>query len=428
MLSALVRKEFLHQLLSSKFTIMLLLVLVLTVASALVMIRDYELRLENYELLKPTDNDIVAIKKPAPASILVKGLDERMGRSISVWSLGVLEVGTSQGAANRLFALFSQLDMQMIIVVIMSLAAVLFSFDMISGEKRFGTLKQMLANGVGRGKVLLAKWLAGLAVVGVPALLAFVLVVLMVQFLAPGAASGEFYVRAALLFVAAVLYLSVFVGIGLTISAVTRRPSISLIFAILVWALLVFVIPNGAALLARNLSGGGDVNLGEYRVRETWTREVFNMINQREAEGNDFQTMAGRTATILAENYRNHANMEKRRIGLLGLIGSLSPAGPFDFLAWGSAGTGPVDAVDYDEQVLRYQSDGAKDAVELRRIGELPEEERPADFQVGRFEYQPRDLAALMAGEYPLNAGLLVLMSALLFAVAFIAFTRYDVR
>ena len=219
-----------------------------------------------------------------------------------------------------------------------------------------------------------------------------------------------------------------FVGVGLTISAITRRPSISLIFAILVWALLVFVIPNGAALLARNLTGSGDVNLGEYRVRETWTREVFLLQNHQPPEERDFGAMAGRTATTLADHYRNHVNTENRRVELLGLLGSLSPAGPFNFLAWGSAGTGPIDAIDYDEQALNYQTIAVKDALELQRLQRGPEPERAEEFRTSLFEHEPRDIAALMAGEYSPNAAVLMLMSAALFAVAFTAFIRYDVR
>ncbi len=226
MFFSLFRKEIAQQVISAKFAVMTLLVVVLALLSVVVMVRDYQLRVDNYNILAPQDDETVAIKRPAPMSALVKGLDERMGRSMTIWSIGVLEVGTSQSDANRLFALFRELDMQFVAQVIMSLAAIIFSFDMISREKRRGTLKLMLTNGVGRAKVLLAKLLGALVVVAIPALVALLIGLVYMQFTVPEAFSGDFYSRVLVFSGMILFYVVSFISIGLFISSLTHRPAV----------------------------------------------------------------------------------------------------------------------------------------------------------------------------------------------------------
>lgn len=427
MLATLIRKEFAHQLISAKFTVMLLLVLVLSVASSLVMISDYQLRMENYTILAPDGQDIVALRKPVPMSMLVKGLDERMGRSITIGPLGMLEVGTSQSAANRLFALFRQLDMHFIALVIMSLAAILFSFDMISGEKRNGTLKMMLANGISRNKILLAKWIAALLVVAIPVFIALIVNLIMLQFMVPAAVGAELYARTILFALSILLYLTVFISIGLLISSLSHRPSVSLIFSMLVWALLVFVVPGSAALAAKNATGADPPNLLEYRVREIWTSDIFLFINNPDQEIDSTEYYHG-IGSRLSAVYQQYLNEAERTTDILGQLSVVSPAGPFNFLAWGSAGTGPIDSLDFKRAVLRYQSEAQDDALKLLGVRRNPESGAEEEFKAVQFSYTDRSVTDFLGAEFALNAGMLILMTVVLYALAFFTFIRYDVR
>jgi len=427
MFTGLLKKEIAGQILSSKFAVMTLLVLLLSAVSTTVMLRDFQLRMDNYELLAPKDDDTVALRRPVPMSVLVKGLDERMGRSITVEVMGLLEVGTSQSDANRLFALFHELDFLFIAQVIMSLAAVLFSFDMISGEKRRGTLKMMLANGISRSRVLLAKFFSALSVVAIPAVIAMLFALLYMQFLVPHVITGEFYLRAAVFLALTILYLGAFVAIGLLISSLTHRPAVSLVFAILVWALLVFVIPNATYMTGRSLAGGESLEQQEVNVRHIWTSEIFKRNNSPGPEKAPWAEVIKKMAGEMAAEYQHYINLSERRIGLVRTLSFLSPAGPFDFASWAAAGTGPEDSLNFKRDVLRYQSVAVEDAMTLRSIARN-EPGAPTDFKARPFEQQPRTLAGALLDEIIVGAGALALMGVILFAASFFIFSRYDVR
>lgn len=429
MFVSLLRKEISQQLISAKFAVITVLVLLLAAASSVVMLRDYQLRLENYELLAPKDDDTVAIKRPVPMSVLIKGLDERMGRSMTVDVIGTIDVGSSQSSATRLFALFRELDLHFVALVILSLAAVLFSFDMVSGEKRRGTLKMTLANGVSRGTVLLAKWLGALLVVAIPALLALVIGLLFIAFAVPGGLSADVLARTALFGGTLLLYLAAFTCIGLLISCLTHRPAISLVFAMLTWALLVFVVPNTAALGGRLIAGGEGLERQEVKVRQIWTSRIFEIINNPDErpEGGSFADVYKDMANEEANEYRAFVNVAEQRVGWVRLLSYLSPAGPFSFASWAAAGTGPEDELEFKRSVLRYHPVAVEDAAALLQMARNFEG-APEEFEARLFEEQPRELSAALVGEILPAAALLAGMALVLFAVAFFVFARFDVR
>jgi ABC-type transport system involved in multi-copper enzyme maturation permease subunit len=426
MFFSLLRKEIAQQVISAKFAVMTLLVIVLATLSVVVMVRDYQLRVGNYEILAPTDQDTVAIKRPAPMSMLVKGLDERMGRSIVVESMGLLEVGTSQSDANRLFALFREIDMQFVAQVIMSLAAVIFSFDMISREKRRGTLKLMLTNGVSRAKVLLAKLCGALVVVAIPALAALLFGLIYMQFTVPQAFTADFYLRVLVFAGLILLYVTAFISIGLFISSLTHRPAVSLVLAMLVWALLVFVVPNAAYLAGRNIAGGETLEQQEVKVRHIWTSAIFR-ANNDPGPRPPFAERAKEMAGELANEYRHYINLAEGRIGWVRSLNYFSPAGPFSFAVWAAAGTGPDDALEFQRDVLRYQSTAIEDAVKLLTIARGQDIGEP-DFKPRKFAEQGRTLPEAVMDEILPGAGALLLMSLVFFALSFLVFIRYDVR
>jgi ABC-type transport system involved in multi-copper enzyme maturation permease subunit len=376
MLNKIIKKELLLQLISAKFAVMLALILLLSILSTLVMVQDYKLRKDNYELLKPTFEDTYCMKPPAGMSVFVKGLDERMGRSVEVNSIGQLEVGTSQSAANRLFALFRSLDMHFIYMVILSLAALVFSFDLICGEKRSGTLKLCLANGISRNKVLLGKWLAAAGVVLISILLSLIVSLVMIQFLQPAIANGEFYLRVLVLILAIFMYLLVFISIGMFISSLTSRPSVSLVFALLVWAFLVFILPNTSNQLAASSLPSASVDDLNAQTRTVWFEEVFKRINtQDRGEVGDWTEMiTGKNAQI----YQEYINILKEKVDNLMFYDFISPASAYNTLAWNVSTTGPRELLRFKQAVVQYQQDSigaALDFIRERQTNEDAEKE-----------------------------------------------------
>ena len=133
MLQAIINKEILENLTTYRFYILTGLLALLMVVSFVVSYGDYELRLENYNLNRPAAHSSSLMIPPSPISIFVKGLDEHMGRLYSVSILGI-DVQDIDQSVNRLFLLFTVPDMLFVVKVMLSLIALLFTFDAITGE------------------------------------------------------------------------------------------------------------------------------------------------------------------------------------------------------------------------------------------------------------------------------------------------------
>jgi ABC-type transport system involved in multi-copper enzyme maturation permease subunit len=423
---AVLQKEILQQLISAKFAIMTLLVVVLATVSTVVMHGDYALRLENYRLLAPDGKRTVAVKETAEMSILVKGLDESMGQVMEINVIGQIDIGRSQNGAVRLFSLFRKMDMQFVITAIMSLAAVIFSFDMVSREKRRGTLKLMLANGIGKARILLAKGIAALSLVAIPLGLALVLCLLYLQLGAGMAVSTDFYLRVLYLAFAGLVYLAVFVSIGLLISCLTHRPSTSLIFAVLGWALLVFVLPSIAAMWGESAADGDSLEQFALQERHIWAGDVF-LTSQRDIERERRMEIRRNIPIRNASNYREYLNQSRERLNWSRGLNFLLPPGSFTFTAYAIAGTGPTDELLYKESVLRYQQEAVEDAATLLDVARKSPG-APKDFRARLFEPRTRPLFQALVDEVLPMALTLAVTAIVLFLLSYFAFVRYDVR
>ncbi|MFO7733941.1 MAG: ABC transporter permease subunit, partial [Candidatus Aminicenantes bacterium] len=170
MTGTIVRKEILSNLLSYKFTVVVLLTVVLVATSFFVMARDYKERLADYQLIRPEPGAPIAILPPNPLSIFARGLEEAMTRSFEVGPVGI-DVRAGQSSGNVIFSFFPTPDFVHIIKVVLSLVALLLGFDAVSREKEAGTLKLALSNAVSRSSLLLGKWTGNFLSLAVPFLL-----------------------------------------------------------------------------------------------------------------------------------------------------------------------------------------------------------------------------------------------------------------
>jgi len=426
MLQTLIRKEILLQLYSAKFITMLLLVILLAVASSLFMIQDYQLRLENYEVITQNQSSTGAIKAPASMSVLVKGLDEVIGRSYSIWrGMGRILVGSSQSAENKLFHLFRQLDFQFIVAVVLSLAAILFTFDSFSGEKHEGTLKLKMANAVSRSDVVLSKWLSLVIVTLIPYLIAFLIVMLFIFTLLPDITGGDFAINSFWLFLAGAIYITTFVSIGMLISSLNRNRATSMVFGLLIWSLLVFAVPTALAAYARNSEDYKSLTAFATEDSAIWFGQAFK---QARGDYDDTNSEFARdSSTLYANLYTEFNNVLRRQIDTLQLTAYISPYQAFQLLSWSIASTGPHQSIAYNQSLIRYQQQLMDDLIEQdrKRAGgrELTEEES----QFSKFSIAHDDLKR--AEESPLlNAAILIIFTIVAFASTVFIFNRYDVR
>ena len=258
MITTLIRRELLDNLMTFRFAAAVFIMLLLVVANSAVLIKDYERRLAAYNTALKTEYQQLRERKtysaggldvarpPNPLSIFNVGLDKRLGNEIwiSHGFVPTLWDARMQGTTNPLLNLFSAIDIVFIFEVVLSLMALIFAYDAIAGERERGTLRLVLTHPIRRGHILLAKYISAMTCLLVPLLVSLLLAaILLTTSTAISLSIGDF-LRIGGIILSSIVYLSVFYLIGMLISAVTRRTGTALMLAMFVWGFWVLVYPN----------------------------------------------------------------------------------------------------------------------------------------------------------------------------------------
>jgi ABC-type transport system involved in multi-copper enzyme maturation permease subunit len=242
--AAIVGKEIRGHFLSFRFQAVFVLLLVLLPAAVLVLSSDAARRqaefserraaveryLDSYAHFNRLQGVIAPARPPLPIQALVRGLSD--------------DVQLESFDNDPLPVLFPFLDLTFIVAVLMSLAALILSYDAVCGEREDGTLKLVLANAVPRSTVILAKIAGGVATLLIPFLVSLILSLILLL-ARPGLGwAGPDWAALGLIAAGAIVYLTLFHGLGLWISARHQAGGASIMTALFVWVLAVLVLPN----------------------------------------------------------------------------------------------------------------------------------------------------------------------------------------
>jgi ABC-type transport system involved in multi-copper enzyme maturation permease subunit len=175
--------------------------------------------------------------------------------------------GTGDGAAtgwldvDGLAMAYPPADMLLIVGVVLSLVAVLFAHDAFTGERERGTLRLLVSGAASRAAIVGGKLAGRYAALLIPLLAG-----LLAGAVAVAVSSDIGWSRAdtsAFLVLAAfcMLFVGVFVALGMLVSAWTRGTHASLGLALLAWAAFVLVIPSVAPYAAAAITPTGNLAL-----------------------------------------------------------------------------------------------------------------------------------------------------------------------
>ena len=171
MLKAIIAREFLNNILNLRFMVGLVLCVVVTIACVMILAHDYQQELADYNLrvnLQDEFLDNYAHQNRLYMMIRPQKPPERFRPLI----IGIpSNTDLKSFDDNPLPILFPPLDFLFIVTIIMSLLAILFSYDAIAGERQNGTLRLVIANSVSRAKILLGKCIGGMASLLIPFIL-----------------------------------------------------------------------------------------------------------------------------------------------------------------------------------------------------------------------------------------------------------------
>jgi ABC-type transport system involved in multi-copper enzyme maturation permease subunit len=353
------RREILEHLLSLRFLVSTLMVALLLAVSMFVMVRDYRVRLENFAVLEKRavpragEYDVMAVVPPRALSVFARGLDDLMDRGYDISAYRGITPHDRQTPATSLFTLFSPPDLLYVVKVLLSLVALLLSYDAISGEKERGTLRLVLSWPVSRAELVAGKLAGSLAVVWIPFATVFLASVAALVIWGHVAFGGGDFARMALMLGASLVYVAFFLALGTLVSALSPSSPRALVAALFVWALVVFAVPSAGQLVAAQLSPMPSTQTQEALRWQAFAKNRFLAIR---SEGRDPE---GR---VEAFNRDYDRLVERTRAAADALVSTskrlcrLSPSASLTYVFTDLAGTGIGDLRNLNRALARYKA------------------------------------------------------------------------
>ncbi|MBN1163595.1 MAG: ABC transporter permease subunit [Candidatus Krumholzibacteriota bacterium] len=489
MFRTLVIKELKVYFTSPKFLFTFIACSVLIILSVSIGVQDYQGDLKRYQTARQLERQMLeertswaflgtrAFIVPDPMQILSSGITNDIGRFSPVSATDAVGLRSSAYSNDPIFAVFRLLDLNFIFLAVLSLFAILFTYDSVNGEREAGTLRLTFSNPVPRVKYIVAKfagaWLGLVIPLLIPLLVSALIIVLTGVPLADGRA-----VRLVLFLGVSLVYFSFFIGLGLLVSSLTRRSSVSFLVLLVAWVSLTLIIPRIGVMAAGKIiavPSAAEVNARiDTFSKDRWksyTDDLIRLGRERrdlmagmtEAEKEAFRD--DNEWTWMEENDRlrkavqsdikdftrrvqeDHLNREAQRERLAFRLTRISPASAYQLSAMNIAGTDTglksryQQAIeDYRETFLQYterkdrESGGGMGGININ-----------FDTEKGLSVQTPRDRKTIDIVDMPLfqpplrsgrevlsdtltDLALLVLYAAAVLGGAFVAFLRYDVR
>lgn len=403
-----------------------------------------------------------------------------LGISSAVGGKSVVKVANrprSEGSrynADPVLAAFGELDLTFIVSIILSLFALLYSYNLISGERELGTLRMVVANSVKRSSIITGKVLGAYFSLAMTFLIPLIAGLTILMIFADFSFSAGEWLRIGLMLLMTLLYLFVFVVIGAAISALTRRSSISFLLALTVWVFSVAIIPrlavHAAELLSPSFSTdeinsevlafrrGRFFKIGRY-YKEYFDANPTKYINLQGAMGKAMRYVSTKINQVQMEfEDKLYGEIQAKRKYMFATsknLSLISPTCAYAFAMHTLADTGPEMLEHFEQDLLQYRllfknyiasvenpvsinlqqltdrlgfrfSVGKGGNIQITPIAK----QEPPKLDLGAlpgFESSPADRDQVLSGILS-NFAAITFFALLFFATAFVAFLRYDVR
>jgi len=468
MLRDIIKKEILDNITSPKFVFTFLLCTVLILLSVYTGVANYGAEKKEYTAAvalnkknmesQPNYTSLAGIgikinKPPQVLGTIVTGIEEDVGRVAPVNIAADPNLVESKYGSNPVFAVFGALDLMFIVKIVLSLFAILFTYDAIVGEKEKGTLKLALSNDVPRDRLILGKAIGGYISLLMPLLIPLVLS-LIILVVAPNLAlSGQDWGRLLLIFMMFFLYLSVFFSLGLFVSARTSRSATSFLVLLFLWVVFVMVIPKVAVITAgqvrpipsvHEITAKKDAFLQQVQTEGQKGMQDWARKNAAEASKDvkayqekfrqfiqDYQQEL--TSKIDESNAALERDYQLRKTAQQNLAVNLSRVSPASALTFGSMTLARTGVDEYDRFLA-----AARNFKPIYTKWINSKLGQSINFQTGeqmkikvddmpQFSIEPESLGKSLVRTLP-DFVLMVLMIIVFFVGAYVSFLRYDVR
>jgi ABC-type transport system involved in multi-copper enzyme maturation permease subunit len=184
-----------------------------------------------------------------PMQIFALGIHNDLGRYSTIQPYQSIRYDQSVYTDDPIFAIFRNVDFAFIVTVILSLFAILFTYDSVNGEKENGTMRLIFSNSVPRSQYIMAKF-AGIWLGLVVSILIPILIGILLLFLFNIPFAGLDWIKIMILLLVALLYFSFFIAFGILVSSFTSQSLTSFLVLLVCWIAFVFIIPRVGIMTA----------------------------------------------------------------------------------------------------------------------------------------------------------------------------------
>jgi ABC-type transport system involved in multi-copper enzyme maturation permease subunit len=193
-------------------------------------------------VMRPRDNSFISDCK------------ERFIPNLILYSaFNVYGFDVKQTISNPLLNRFEEINWSFIVIFVISLLALLLTFDAVSGEREAHTLALCFTNQVSRAQVLFSKWLSVILLISIT-LLTGIFISLIIQIIGKAIVFNSCVIVEACFFLLFSMLLTALMScLGLFCSVMASTSNVSLLYALTFWLLFSLVIPNTSVLWAEKL-------------------------------------------------------------------------------------------------------------------------------------------------------------------------------
>jgi ABC-type transport system involved in multi-copper enzyme maturation permease subunit len=387
------------------------------------------------------------IFKPDQNGFIEDAKSQYIPNTITYNAYNVYGYSISRSSGNPYLNLSQDLNWGFIIMIILSFAILLLSFDMISGEREMHTLTLVLSNSVSRSVLLSGKYIAIIITAFLMVLPGFMISLLILI------ASGILELNTLVLFeafgfiMAQIIFIGCLAALGLFCSVISRSSNVSLLVSLTLWSAFLIFAPNLAVFSADNL-----FRIKNSETIQTEIQAAQDAINNAAPEGS--WSMSSDPFyprhQLRANNQTNLLNAEKkirdawyndqfRQYKKASYITYLSPISLFGMISESVTGAGFNRFIKNWDDMHVFQPQFLAWFKEIDRKDPMsphwynPYEVCSTSLKKVNYaeipQYEESKMTALqrLSGALP---GLLLLMvySVVLFGITVVLFNRYDVR
>lgn len=456
---------------SLKFTATFAICSLLIILSFFIGIKNYQSGVDEYNASKAAELSKFATVKDwnslprhsvylpqEPLASLVMGISNDIGKTAVLFDTSYQAFRDSTYSEQTVFAVFRFLDLEFVFMIVLSLFAILFTFDAVNGEKERGTLRLSFANPVPRATYILGKIIGSFIALGLPLLVPLLIGMLLLPIMGVELSTEE-WMRLGLFILCGLFYLGVFLTLSLFISSITKHSSSSFLFLLTIWVCFVLIIPRASVLLAGNMvevPSTSKIYYQRLQLQQQNTRDylkniskVFTKAYKEVGQSGDTSPEAMKNAQkkasdaldkirneqsekvdeyvyrLYEERYNKQAQQEKLALG----ISRVSPTAVFTLAATELCGTSLELRNNFREKAAEYTASYSRFLDEKQNQNQTKtKNSKPIDHgEIPDFIYHSNELSAIIQNALP-DMGILLFFNLIFFCGAFIAFLRYDLR